>query len=118
MSPHVTSDDLKAWAKLVDLVEKSIARPSRATHDLERAVRAANKAVMPCAPWSPANPYLAVLNEARRFAGLMGVDRAACAGVLGVALDAALEHHPIGTPRASVRAVPDPPPRYRADIDG
>lgn len=118
MAPHVTSADRDAWLRLVELVEKSVQRPARATVELEGAVRAANKAVMPCAPWSPANPYLALLHEARRFAGLMGVDRAGAAGVLGVALDAALEHHPIAAPRGASQPVADPPARFRADIDG
>lgn len=115
MTPRPLTKDIEAWDALIRLAEKSIERPARSTIELERAVRRANEAVMPTGPYTAANPYLALLNEARRFAGLLSIDRARHAGLLAKALDAIKA--PAVEPACASRLDP-PPPRFRADIDG
>lgn len=119
MSVRLTASDVAAWVGLVAQVERSLVRPQRSTLELERACDRARKAVLPVPPYSPENPYIALLRTASAFVGMTSQDRAVARDGLDAALVAAQALRPIETGEASPLG-PRPPPKrpFRADIDG
>lgn len=118
---HCTAADLEIWTHLVAEGERCVANPTRSTVDLERAAHKAQHAVMPCEPYTRANPYLQLKDKAARFAGLPAAQRAGESGELARALDAAHAALALGAApnRAPVEA-PEPARTlpFRRDIDG
>lgn len=117
---RVTARDLECWTHLVAEAERCVANPSRSTVELEKAAHKAHHAVLPCEPYTRANPYLTLKDTAARFSGLPAAQRAAESGGLARALDAAANGLQLG-PKAERPATAEPEPPtlpFRRDIDG
>ena len=88
MTPRPTAADLSTWEALVAEACKCAATPERATVTLERLASKAKKAVLPCAPYTPENPFIELRRKCAWFCGLMAATRIKSARELQDALDA------------------------------
>jgi hypothetical protein len=110
MNARRTAADVARWVELATQVALAIRTPTRPMHPLERACARAHKAVMPCEPYSAANPWLACLKLATRFAGETAVVRSDLAGELEAALARARAHASLSDPPTRAAGLPSASP--------
>lgn len=92
MSVRRSAEDVAAWVRFASAAEAAWQKPVDIPTALERACRSAGKAVLPCEPFTPSNPWVVALRVAREFCGCLAIGRLDRAPDLQAALEAAQAH--------------------------
>jgi hypothetical protein len=116
--PQTPAEHLACWVTLVAQAERCARNPMLATLDLEKACERAHVALLPAGECVRDNPFMVLLDLARRFAGETMLARAGMATELAAALETAASLRRLETGRTWAEAYEPPPPPFRADIDG
>ncbi|HEV2530928.1 hypothetical protein [Phenylobacterium sp.] len=106
MTVRRSAEDVAAWVRFAAAAEAAVRRPIDIPTALERASRAARKAVLPCEPYSPANPWVTALRVAQEFCGCLATGRMDRATDLETALEDAQAHCRLQTAHGAANGEP------------